>query len=44
MLIPAAVTSSIAAIPARVAGIFTWMFGASSANRSDCATIAAVSR
>jgi hypothetical protein len=42
MLTPAAVACSIAAIPARVAGNLTWMFGARLANRSPCSSIRSV--
>ncbi len=43
-LIPAAVMSSSAWIPARVTGAFTCMFGASPANRIACSVILAASR
>jgi hypothetical protein len=44
MLTPRAVTSSMASMPARVAGSFTSMFGASWLKRTACSTSAAVSR
>ena len=44
MLIPRAVASSTASIPACVAGIFTIMFGASSLKRTACSTIASALR
>ena len=42
MLTPTAVAASIAAIPARVAGNLTWMFGAKAAKRSPCSSIRSV--
>ena len=44
MLTPRKVASSMATIPAAVAGNLTWMFGASAANRTACSTIRAGSR
>jgi hypothetical protein len=44
MLTPAAVISSSAAIPARVTGAFTCMFGARPANRIACSVIRSGSR
>ncbi len=44
MLTPCAVSSSIAAMPACVAGTFTCMFGASDAKWSPCSTSRGASR
>ena len=44
MLTPAAVASSIARIPAVVAGNLTWMFGARPANRTPCSSMRSVFR
>ena len=41
-LIPSPVAASIAAMPARVAGNFTCMFGARVANRRPCSSMFAV--
>ena len=43
-LTPRAVASSMATMPAAVAGNFTWMFGARPARRAACSTIRAASR
>ena len=44
MLMPSAVASSMAAMPAFVTGIFTIMFGANAANRLTFSKMAAVFR